>query len=208
MTLRLAKERVLQTLIFEIGGLLIATPLYSAVSGQTVTQSAGIILAVSIAVLLWSPFHNWLFDLAEWHCTARVASARPHNLRLLHALSHEVSVLIVTLPLMLVLTGYNLGEALMVNFGLTALYTAYAYVFHIVYDRLRPIRPAPPKVAANMQTALRASVPQTGNAPARSTRPDRLPPVILTSPTLAAAPYSVRSAAREAVPRAQPADMP
>jgi uncharacterized membrane protein len=46
---------------------------------------------------------------------------------------------VVTLPIMLWLGGFSLREALLATAGLTAVYTAYAYAFHLVYDRLRPV---------------------------------------------------------------------
>jgi uncharacterized membrane protein len=58
---------------------------------------------------------------------------------MVHAVSHEVSAVGVSLPILLTLGGHTLAGALMVNIGLTLLYTGYAFVFHLVYDRLRPV---------------------------------------------------------------------
>lgn len=73
--------------------------------------------------MMWSPMHNAVFDVIEWRLTDRAASARPHGLRLLQAISHEVSVCTVTLPLLMWLGNLTLGQALLGNIGLTALYT-------------------------------------------------------------------------------------
>ncbi len=40
-----------------------------------------------------------------------------------------------------------LVEALAINFGLTVFFTAYAYIFHLVYDRLRPVQTDPSKLS-------------------------------------------------------------
>jgi uncharacterized membrane protein len=141
MPLRSARERIYQTLAFESGGLVMATPLYGLVFDQSTHQSLTVLVSLSLAVMLWTPLHNTLFDIADLHLSGRVASARPHRLRLFQALSQEVSALVVTLPLIMILGGHGLGEALMLDFGLTLFYAAYAYLFHILYDWLRPVTP-------------------------------------------------------------------
>lgn len=143
MTLRHFRERVIQTLAYEAGGLLVATPIYAALFGDSAGDSALLLAAIAVAMMLWSPLHNSLFDWLEWRLARRLASDRPHLLRLVHALSHEATALIVTLPLLMTLGGLGLGEALVADVALTLVYTAYAYGFHWVYDRLRPVRPAP-----------------------------------------------------------------
>jgi uncharacterized membrane protein len=143
MPLRSARERLYQTLAFEAGGLVMATPLYGLVFDQSAEKSVTVLVSLSLAVMLWAPLHNTLFDLADLHFTGRVASARPHGLRLIQALSQEASVLVVTLPLIMALGGHGLHEALMLDLGLTLFYAAYAYLFHILYDWLRPVAPVP-----------------------------------------------------------------
>lgn len=137
--IRSARERVIQTLTFEAGGLVLATPLYVLFFGAEGSASLFVVTALSLAVVMWSPMHNAVFDVIEWCLTGRAASARPHGLLLLHAISHEVSVCTVSLPLLMWFRNLTLGQALLGNIGLTALYTGYAYLFHIVYDRLRPV---------------------------------------------------------------------
>lgn len=139
MTLRSVRERVLQTCAFEFGGLCLAVPLYAAIFGESASRSLMLILAISAVVLLWSPLHNCLFDLAEWRNTGRVASERPHRLRLLQAVSLETSSVVMTLPLVMTLGGHGFQGALAIDFGLTALYVAYGYAFHLGYDWLRPV---------------------------------------------------------------------
>ncbi len=140
MTLRTVQERVIQTLAYEAGGLIVATPIYALVFGTGAGESALLLVVVSIAVMIWSPIHNTLFDLVEWRRVRRVASSRPHLHRVLHALSHEATALVVTMPILMILGGLGFVEALLADIGLTIVYTLYAYVFHWVYDRLRPVR--------------------------------------------------------------------
>lgn len=140
MTLRSPRERVLQTLSFEAGGLLMVTPVYALIFGRTAGEGFTLLLALSVAVMVWAPIFNTVFDWADLHLSGRVASDRPHRLRLVHAVLHETSSVIVSLPLILWIGGIAFGAALAVDLGLTVFYSAYAYVFHLIYDRQRPVR--------------------------------------------------------------------
>ena len=139
MSLRSARERLIQTICYEAGGVLIAAPLYAAVFGATAVASTVLVVVLSIAVLIWSPLHNTLFDVAELRLTNRVASERPHKWRIIHAVSHESTSIVLTLPLIMWLGGHGFWEALAIDIGLTLLYVVYSYIFHIVYDRVRPV---------------------------------------------------------------------
>jgi uncharacterized membrane protein len=139
MTLRSPRERFIQTVAFEIGGLLMSVPLYVLVTGGGAGDGAMLMATLAVAVMLWSPLHNAVFDLVDLRLTGRVASDRPHRWRMVHAISHEVTVVVVTLPIMLWLGGFTVWEALLAEIGLTLAYTIYAYGFHLVYDRLRPV---------------------------------------------------------------------
>ncbi len=139
MPLRSARERLIQTLAFEAGGLALCVPLYGLASGRDPQEGAMLMAVLTLAVMIWSPLHNTLFDALDLRLTGRPASDRGARLRIVHALSHEASAVAVSLPILLTLGGHSLGAALMVNLGLTVLYTAYAYVFHLAYDQLRPV---------------------------------------------------------------------
>jgi uncharacterized membrane protein len=139
MPLRTVKERIYQSLAFELGGLILAAPLYGLIFGHGTAQSLTLLATLSLAVMAWAPVHNTLFDLADFNRTGRSASSRPHGLRIIQALSQETTVIVVTLPLVMLIGGHGFKEALMVDLGLTLFYAAYAYCFHIVFDWLRPI---------------------------------------------------------------------
>jgi uncharacterized membrane protein len=139
MRLRSPRERSVQTLCYEAGGLLLPVPLYLFYSGQETGAGALLMLALSGAVMIWSPAHNTIFDWADLRLSGRVASDRPQAWRVVHAISHEVTTVVVTLPILIWMGGHGLREALLLDLGLTLLYALYAYGFHLVYDRLRPV---------------------------------------------------------------------
>lgn len=142
MTLRSPRERAIQTIAYEVGGLCLSVPLFVLFGGGSAGEAFWVLLALSAAVLVWSPIHNTLFDWADLRLSGRLASDRPQGWRLVHAASHEATTVVVTLPILMGLGGLGLWAALLADLGLTLLYAGYAYVFHLIYDRLRPVRPA------------------------------------------------------------------
>lgn len=85
-------------LLYEIGGLCLSVPLFVAFGGGTPGEAVVLMLALSAAVVIWSPLHNTLFDWADWRLSGRLASDRPQRWRLVHAISHEATTLVVTVP--------------------------------------------------------------------------------------------------------------
>ena len=139
MPLRSFGERLCQSALFEIGGILLAAPLYALATGRDTQDGFVLITALALVVLLWSPLHNLVFDRIEWHRTRRRASDRPHGMRLIHALSHELCATVVTLPLIVGIGHHGFWQALTLDIGLSAFYVIYAYFYYLGYDLLRPI---------------------------------------------------------------------
>ncbi|GAA6160816.1 hypothetical protein NBRC116589_29900 [Ruegeria sp. HU-ET01832] len=159
MTLRTFKERVIQTGSFELIGIAFVSPVYAYIAGSSMAHGFALITLLSIVILIWSPIFNTLFDLLERNQTCRLACARPHRVRIIHAVLHEVTAVIITCPLMMYVGGHSLKTALAFNLGLTITYSVYTYVFHIVYDRLRPVQPVRAIQIAAMQP-VELSAPQ------------------------------------------------
>ena len=142
MLLRSVRERFYQTISFELGGLLLAAPLYALAFGKSAEESLSLVLALSVVAIVWSPLHNIVFDWLDLRFCGRAASERPHGLRLVHAASHEATSTLVTVPVIMWIAGFSFWQALALDLGLTLLYAAYAYAFHLAYDRVRPVAAA------------------------------------------------------------------
>lgn len=139
MALRTVEDRLLQTALFEGFGLVLVVPVYATIFGRSGTESFVFVAVLTMAVLIWSPIHNTLFDVADWHRNRRTACKRPSGLRAVHAVSHEITAIAVTFPLIAYVGGHGPWDVLKINVGLTLFYTAYAFVFHRLYDGLRPV---------------------------------------------------------------------
>ncbi len=137
--LRTARDRLQQTLWFEAGGLALVAPAYAWATGRSAADSLGLLLALSVVVMAWAALYNTLFDRWEWRRHRRVASSRPARLRTVHAIGLEASVVLLSCPLIMAFTGLGFWPALGLDLALSAFYTAYGWVFHWGYDRLRPV---------------------------------------------------------------------
>lgn len=135
-------ERVIQTLTFEALGLAIVTLPFATFSGETAGDSLALLTTLSVVIMSWGALYNTAFDLIERDFTGRVASDRPPRWRVLHVLALEASALVVTWPLIVVMTDLTWRQAFVAEIGLTLAYAAYGYCFHLAFDHFRPV-PSP-----------------------------------------------------------------
>jgi uncharacterized membrane protein len=138
--LRNARERLHQTLCFEIGGLLLVAPPLALLAGTRMRDSLALVAVLTLLMMVWSTLFNAVFDLVEHRHGGRLASQRPQWLRAVHALLHEASAAVVTCPTIVAMTGLSWSAALVADLGITLAYALYTYLFHRVYDNCRPLR--------------------------------------------------------------------
>jgi uncharacterized membrane protein len=137
------RERAIQALAYEAGGLALFAPLWALATGASGAESLTVLVSLSLVVMAWMSAYNTLFDHVEARLTRRVASDRPHRWRLVHAAGLEVTSIAATTPLIVHLGGFGWMEALAADVALTLAYCAYGYVFHLGFDRLRPVAARP-----------------------------------------------------------------
>lgn len=140
--LRSARERLLQTLAYEAGGLLLVTPLFSQGSALGLSDAFGLLLMLSVVVMAWAAVFNTVVDRLEARHRGRAASERPAAARLAHALGLEGGAVLLTWPVIHAATDLGWWAALGADLALTAAYAAYGYVFHRLFDLWRPVRAA------------------------------------------------------------------
>lgn len=121
---------------------MLVTPLYALATGSGTGESIALLALLSLVVMTWSALYNTLFDVVEHRRTGRLASDRPERWRIVHAVGHEVSAVLLTWPIIVAATDLRWVEALLADVALTLVYSAYAYAFHRAYDWWRPVTPA------------------------------------------------------------------
>jgi uncharacterized membrane protein len=137
--LRPLRERVAQTVLFELGGLALVLPAYAALTGRTTGESTALMTALALGCLIAGPLHNAIYDRIDLRLTGRTACRRGPRARLAHAVSHELALTLVGIPILMTLGGHGLWDTLALNAMLTLSYTAWAAVFYAAWDRARPI---------------------------------------------------------------------
>ncbi len=140
VALRSARERLIQTLWFEGVGIALVAPLYGLLTGTSMHQSAVLLLALSVTVMAWAACFNTVFDWLEARWARRCASDRPPRWRIAHAVLLEATAVTITWPLIVALTDLGWSAALAAELLLTLTYALYGYVFHLGFDRLRPVQ--------------------------------------------------------------------
>lgn len=139
MSLRTARERFIQSIAYQTGSLFVMIPFYLFAAGGEAKGATILMICMTIAETAWAPIFNTGFDRLDLRLSGRVASDRGQFWRIVHAVSHETSTVVVTVPILVFLGGHGWLEALFLDIGLTLVCIVYGYVFHMVYDMLRPV---------------------------------------------------------------------
>lgn len=138
---RHAQDRISQTLMYEAGGLIVVSPLFSYSAGVSAATSAGLLVVLAVVVAVWTAAFNTLFDPIELQRTG-TADQRPTWRRVLQAGLLESGIIVVTTPVIVVWTRLGWFDALALDAGLTAASLVYAYFFELIYDRAYPLSEA------------------------------------------------------------------
>lgn len=138
--LRSVRERIIQAAIYEAVGLAIVTPIYGHAMDVSAANSFVTMAAISIAVMLWSSVYNDIYDRAYLRLTGRAAHERNTLERIAHALILEATITVFAVPIICFMSGASLWTAFMADIVFTMGYAVYTYIFHLIYDRVRPVR--------------------------------------------------------------------
>lgn len=141
--LRSLPDRLRQIALFELGGLLLITPVFAWASGVPLAESIGLLALLALIAAIWNGSYNTCFDWIDGRISGRTADRRPIRLRVMHAIGFETGLLTISLPVIMWWTGMGFVEALIADLALALAYTGYAFGFNMVYDRRFPIAPGP-----------------------------------------------------------------
>ena len=127
------KERFMHALLFEIGGIALATPLAAWAMGSSVSHVGVLAAMLATTAMLWNMVFNFGFETIErrrqWQRTPRI--------RALHAVSFETGFIAFALPLTMWWMGIGIWEALLLDLGFFLFFLPYTYVYNWAYDAAR-----------------------------------------------------------------------
>ncbi|WP_417328822.1 PACE efflux transporter [Halomonas cupida] len=128
--MRSFKERLAHMSLFELGGLVIVTPLASWLSGHGLGEIGVLAAALATVAMLWNLVWNWCFD--------RLVPTRQRSLaqRFAQAFGFELGLLITTLPAVAWWLNIGLLEAFWLDAGFMLFFLVYAMAFNSIFDRI------------------------------------------------------------------------
>ena len=137
--LRSPRERVIQAVIYEALGLAILTPAYGFAMGLPLDNSLVTMALISGIVIVWSPVYNTVFDRLLLRWRGLLAHQKTRAQRALHALLYEATITTFAVPIIAFMSSMGWWMAFVADIGFTIVYLCYTYLFHAIYDRLRPV---------------------------------------------------------------------
>ena len=139
--MRTMRDRIRHSILFELLGLALMTPL-GALAFDMPMHDIGVIgVGSATLAMLWNYIYNYGFD----HIMLRLrgTTAKTLAIRVIHAVLFEVGLLIALMPLIALYLGISLVQALIMDMAFALFYMVYAFVFNLTYDRVFPAPPPP-----------------------------------------------------------------
>jgi len=137
IAMRTPKDRLRHTIFFELFLLLLCVPVMSFALGKPMEEIGIMSLVLSLVGASWNYMYNYLFD----HALVRLNKPlypRSGMLRLIHAVFFELTLLIITVPTIMLQLNYTFMQALMVDIGFVVFVPVYAFAYNMMYDRVFP----------------------------------------------------------------------
>lgn len=126
-------ERAAHALLFEVGGVILVTPLAAWLMGSSMAHVGVLAVILASIAMLWNAVFNFLFEKLErlrgWQ--------RTPSIRALHALLFEGGFILMALPLTMWWMNLSLWHALAMDIGFFLFFLPYTYLFNWGYDTLR-----------------------------------------------------------------------
>ncbi len=137
-------RRVFYVLSYELIAIVASTLGLSAL-GHSGPNSTMVAVASSLTALVWNYIFNLLFEAWE---RRQKSQQRTIARRIAHALGFEGGLVLFLVPLLALILGVGLVEALLLEAGLLIFFLIYTFVFAWAFDKIVP----PAKAAEALPT--------------------------------------------------------
>lgn len=125
-------RRITYAVIFEIFAVIFTTIIF-ALLGNSPSASFLASFASSTAALVWNLIFNWGFEAFERRIGV---TSRPWYMRVAHALSFEVGIIIILVPLIAWILAVGFAQAFFMQIGLMVFFLIYTAVYAWLFDRV------------------------------------------------------------------------
>ena len=128
-----AIERVFHAVLFEVLAVSLSIVLLMTFTDHQVGALSGTMIIIATIAMAWNFVFNWIFD----KFFPGDKTQRTITMRVFHVILFELGLLVLTIPVIAVILGVSLYQALVMDIGVTIFITLYAFVFNFIYDHIR-----------------------------------------------------------------------
>ena len=136
--MRTSFDRLRHTLLFELFGLALCTPLASWILDKGLVQIGALSITLSLIAMCVNYNYNLIFDMVLVRI-GRPVNKRPVGLRMFHAILFETCLIIISIPLVAWWLDMTLLVAFLTDIGFTLFFLIYAFIFNWTYDVVYPM---------------------------------------------------------------------
>jgi len=130
--MRSTRDRVCHAISFELGGLVLVSPLGAWAFDLPLADITVMRIACAIIATLWTYLYNLAFDAVLQRLSGETEKSIP--MRVLQAVLFEAGLLAMLTPLMAWYLGISLVQTLLMDVAFALVYVLYAFVFNWAYD--------------------------------------------------------------------------
>lgn len=126
------KARYVHAISFEVGAVLLCTPLIGWLFGLSLAHTGVLAVAMSLIALLWNVVFNAAFD-RYLHKTGR---SKTLGVRVVHTLLFEGGLVVLIVPLSAWWLSIGLWQALLLDLAILLFFIPYTFCFNWSFDAL------------------------------------------------------------------------
>jgi uncharacterized membrane protein len=130
--MRSTRDRVCHAISFELGGLVLVSPLGAWAFDLPLADITVVRIACAIIATVWTYAYNLAFDAVLQRLSGETEKSIP--MRVLQAVLFEAGLLAMLTPLMAWYLGISLVQTLLMDVAFALVYVLYAFVFNWAYD--------------------------------------------------------------------------
>jgi uncharacterized membrane protein len=130
--MRSTRDRVCHAISFELGGLVLVSPLGAWAFDLPLADITVVRIACAIIATVWTYAYNFAFDAVLQRLSGE--TEKSILMRILQAVLFEAGLLAMLTPLMAWYLGISLLQALLMDVAFALIYVLYAFVFNWAYD--------------------------------------------------------------------------
>lgn len=126
-------RRVVYISLYEVVAIALAGWGLMLMSGESLLDSGALAIATSSVAVVWNLVFNTFFE--RWEAR-QTTTGRSVKRRVLHAVSFEIGLVVMLVPLIAWWLGVSLWQALVMDLALVVFFLVYTFAFNWAFDEV------------------------------------------------------------------------